>query len=245
MISLNTCKREADLPLHLPTWTEPFTRMQFVKIPKGTLQVDGNLVQPSLSKQTKIIPSFWLGIYEVSQEQWEQIMGAEEPHPEKPSPYRNNFPNYPIVSISYYEVEAFLSKFSALDSMYDYRLPTEWEWEYACRAGTESAFYFGDKISHSLANFNAEIQSTYASFGKFIGHPVNVGSYPPNAWGLYDMHGNVWEWVDGDYSSHEKTIRGGSWLFSAQQATSFNRRPHEPDTWGYSIGFRVVCENKK
>ncbi len=201
-------------------WTEPITGMEFVLIPGG-----GSLESED----------FWLASTEVTQEQWFRIMGNKELHPEKPSPFRNINKQYPIVSISYFDSQLYLEKLNKLSGKYHFRLPTEAEWEYACRAGTTTPFSYGEHISDSLVNF-----------GNNVGHPMPVGSYPPNPWGLFDMHGNVWEWVSDWYTpkSKEKVIRGGSWYFGADNAKSSSRRSHEPGLWGFSIGFRIVCEKK-
>lgn len=243
-------------------WKEPVTEMEFVKIPKGSFYMGNPIadtnVSYSESQHLVIIPGdFWLGRMEVTQAEWQKVMGDEEPHPEKPSPFRNDNKNYPVVSISYFDVQIFLQKLEKVSPGNRFRLPTEAEWEYACRAGTITNFNTGMQISDSLANYNAEIISSYSSIGKYIGHPTPVGSYPPNQWGLYDMHGNVWEWVSDCYAPYTtnkeinphdpqddtlKIIRGGSWYFAADNARSYSRKIHPPQLWGFSIGFRIVRE---
>lgn len=240
---------------------EPISGMEFIRIEKGCFLMgnhEKNIYSEALHK-VNISKGFWLGKTEVTQKQWQAIMGKEEIHPEKPSPFRGLNSEYPVVSVSYFDIERFLSKLNELSKEYFFRLPTEAEWEYACRAGTITPFSYGLKLSDTLANFNAEIPSDYSTPGAFLAHPKSVGSYAPNQWGLYDMHGNVWEWVSdwyGPYSidevtdpkgpiiGKEKVIRGGSWYFGAENAKSSKRRTHEPELWGFSIGFRVVCENK-
>ena len=243
---------------------EPVLGMEFVQIPKGSFQMgEGQHKEDSNLKSTHgvtISNDFWLGRTEVTQSQWQQIMGSEEMHPEKPSPFRGLNPNYPVVSVSYLDIERFLKRLNELSGQYHFRLPTEAEWEYACRAGTTTPFAFGSRLDDSMANFNAEIPSEYSSIGKFLEHPTPVASFAPNPWGLYDMHGNVWEWVSdwhasysmkeltdpkGPNSGKEKIIRGGSWYFGAENAKSSYRKTHAPDLWGFSIGFRIVCEKKE
>lgn len=257
-----SCNSKQPKPLLI--WKEPVTGMEFVKIYKGSFYM-GNPVTKTDSSNSELLhpvtltKEFWLGRMEVTREQWQQVMGDEEPHPEKPSPFRNDNPKYPVVSKSFFDVQNFLQKLEKLSPGNRFRLPTEAEWEYACRAGTSTNFNTGMQISDSLANYNAEIPSKYSSIGKFIGHPTPVGSYPPNRWGLYDMHGNLWEWVSdwygpylpekeinpkGPQSITLKIIRGGSWYFAADNARSFSRRTHPPQLWGFSIGFRVVREKK-
>lgn len=242
-------------------WKESVTGMEFILIPKGDFLM-GNRENKSNSEilhKVSISKDFWLARMEVTQEQWQKIMGNEEIHPEKPSPFANENPQYPVVSVSYFDIQQFLEKLNELSKEGHFRLPTEAEWEYACRAGTTSPFSCGLLLADYLANFNAEIPSIYAIQGKNIGHPTPVGSYPPNSWGLYDMHGNVWEWVSDWYAPYspeeaidpqgtpignQKVIRGGSWYFGAANALSSFRKTHEPDLWGFSIGFRIVCEKR-
>lgn len=255
-ISSASCQKK-----QVPIIKEPVLGMEFVHIPKGSFQMGGNEMNvDSISESThkvNISGDFWLGRTEVTQEQWQKIMGDEEIHPEKPSPYRGVNPKYPMVCVSYFDIEKFHERLNQLSGEYHFRLPTEAEWEYACRAGTTTPFSYGLSLTDSLANFNAEEPSEYSALENFPGHPEPVGSYPPNHWGLYDMHGNVWEWVSDWYAPYsdeevtnpkgpaygkEKVIRGGSWYFGAGNAKSSSRRSHEPGLWGFSIGFRIVCE---
>lgn len=224
----------------------------------GSRHQDSSLKHETLHK-VRISQDFWLGRTEVTQQQWAQIMGPDEIHPEKPSPFRFSHPEYPVVSISYYDIQVFLKRLNELSEDIIFRLPTEAEWEYACRAGTRTRFSSGNRLSDSQANYKAALESPYSIPGKNVGHPKAVGSYPPNPWGLFDMHGNVWEWVSdwhapysiqisadpqGPPEGSEKVIRGGSWYFGADRARSAARSTHAPDLWGFSIGFRIVCEKK-
>jgi formylglycine-generating enzyme required for sulfatase activity len=144
----------------------------------------------------------------------------------------------------------------------EYRLPSEAEWEYACRAGTTTPFHFGETITTELANYDGNF--TYASEpkGKYLKKTTDVGSFTPNAFGLYDMHGNVWEWCQDDWHDNYidapkdgsgwtsqsgiilKVLRGGSWLGSPQDCRSASRNYSNWDgrAFIYSyVGFRVVC----
>jgi formylglycine-generating enzyme required for sulfatase activity len=239
--------------------------MEFILIPKGSFYMGDSLSKTDITNNelmhfVSISHDFWLAQTEVTQEQWQKVMGDEELHPDKPDPFYKDNPDYPVVSKSFYDVKNFIKRLEALSPGLRFRLPTEAEWEYACRAGTRTSFYTGTKLSDTLANFNAEIPSLYSDIGRKIGHPTKVGSYPPNQWGLYDMHGNVWEWVSdwyGQYSLKEETnpqgpptgtlkvIRGGSWYFGADNARSPTRGTHDPQLWGFSIGFRIVCEKSE
>ena len=243
-------------------WVEPYTGLEFILIPKGSFYMGNSLSRLDSSNNeflhlVTISHDFWLARMEITQEQWQKVMGDEELHPDKPNPFCKDNPGYPVVSKSFYDVINFIKRLNTLSSGNRFRLPSEAEWEYACRAGTLSSFYTGTNIFDTLANFNAKIPSIYSDIGRNIGHPTEVGSYPSNQWGLYDMHSNVWEWVSdwyGQYSSKEeinpqgpptgtlKVIRGGSWYFGADNARSSTRGTHDPQLWGFSIGFRIVCE---
>lgn len=256
LLGLTACKNET-----LSVLKEPVSGMEFVKIKKGRFFMGDHekLNDSETLHEVKITYDYWLGKTEVTQAQWQRIMGDKEPHPQKPSPFRNVNPDYPIVSVSYFDIKVFLDKLNDLSTEYQFRLPTEAEWEYACRAGTKTPYSFGALIYDSLANYNAAIPSKYTTPGTYRGSPEPVGSYPPNQWGLYDMHGNVWEWVSDWFASYstesvtnptgpedgiDKVIRGGSWYFGAENAKSSFRKIHEPNLWGFSIGFRIICEKK-
>ena len=160
--------------------------------------------------------TFYIGKYEVTQEQWDAVMGN------KPSEEKGK--NLPVTSVSWKDCQEFIKKLNAKTDG-GYRLPTEAEWEYACRAGTTTAYSFGDEITPKDANYVS------SSTGK----PVAVGSYQPNAFGLYDMHGNVWEWCEdrhGEYpkvavtdpkgpaTGYGRVLRGGSFNLNASRARS-------------------------
>jgi len=240
---------------------EPLLGMEFIKIKKGSFLMGDrqNLNDSERIHEVHLTYDYWLGKTEVTQAQWRQLMGDAELHPEKPSPFRNMNPDFPIVSISYHDIELFLEKLNDVSTDYQFRLPTEAEWEYACRAGSKTPFSYGTKLTNRLANYNASFKSKYSEEGIFLRSPTPVGSYPANQWGLYDMHGNAWEWVSDWYAPYaadpvinptgpdtgkEKIIRGGSWYFGAAYAKSSSRRIHEPQLWGFSIGFRLVCEKR-
>ena len=258
LIFIYSCSHNQTKPFS--NWKDPITEMEFILLPKGSfLMGDSKANETDRQHKVTISENFWMGKTEVTQKQWSEIMGNEEIHPEKPSLWRNSNPQYPVVSISYTDVQHFIEKLNKISKTSYFRLPTEAEWEYACRSGTVTPFSYGDRISDSLVNFNAKISSAYSIIGDYLAHPEPVGSYPPNQWGLYDMHGNVWEWVSDWYASYPKShiidprgpqngeykiIRGGSWHYGAQNARSSSRRTHEPNLWGFSIGFRLVREKK-
>jgi formylglycine-generating enzyme required for sulfatase activity len=172
---------------------------------------------------------FWMGAHEVTQAEWQDVMGAN------PSHFHGD--RLPVEGVSWFDVETFLERMTSRNPGNRFRLPTEAEWEYACRAGTATTYNVGDTLTTAQANIARDMADTAA--GQGATRPV--GSYPPNAWGLYDMHGNVWEWT-ADATGDLKIIRGGSWYFDAASAPCGLRYTHRPQDTGFSLGFRVVRE---
>ncbi len=191
--------------------------------------------------QVKIKP-FYLSKYEVTQAQWVAVMGNN------PSLYKNT--NRPVDQVTWFEVQEFIQRLNQIEESTQYRLPSEAEWEYAARAGSDTAYAHGDDT--------AELHD-YAWFG----HEGNVGSRPvggrkPNAWGLYDMHGNVWEWVEdcwhddyhgaptdgrpwlGKGDCAERVVRGGAWNSSAEFVRSAVRGSYTFDLNDVGNGFRLA-----
>ena len=141
-----------------------------------------------------------------------------------------------------------------------YRLPTEAEWEYACRAGTDTPFYFGETLSGRVANYNSSVVYQGEPAVDSRGRTNPVGEFSPNALGLYDMHGNVWEWCADDWHSNydgapidgrvwdasndsrSRILRGGSWLYDLGDCRSAFRYNLSPDLADYYVGFRLVCD---
>ena len=218
-------------------------KMDFVLIPAGTFMMGAEDSRPDEKPATKvtITGTFYFGKYEVTQEQWQAVMGSN------PSYYKGT--NLPVEQVSWNSAQGFLTNLNDRVKGYRFRLPTEAEWEYACRAGTTTQYSFGDG------------DGALPEYGWFTGngerktHPV--GEKKPNPWGLYDMHGNVWEWCQDWYAPYPggdvtdptgpatgKTIvmRGGSWshgsrdLWSSYRFGRFNR-----DFPFRSVGFRVVA----
>jgi formylglycine-generating enzyme required for sulfatase activity len=190
------------------------------------------------------VNSFAIGKYPVTQAQYEAVMGIN------PSYFKNNLQN-PVEQVSYDDAIAFCQKLSQLTGK-NYRLPTEAEWEYACRAGTTTDYYFGDYFDDYLKDY-----AWYYGNSQDETHPV--GQKKPNAWGLYDMSGNVWEWcantwhdnydgapTDGSawIENGNDNLRGGSWGCNPDDCRSAIRYYYDRrDIRSHSFGFRVVCDN--
>ena len=207
--------------------------------------------------EVSITRSFCIGAYEVTQKQYETVMGNN------PSgfPANNGGPDFPVEQVSWDEAVKFCKKLSDLLAEKKagrvYRLPTEAEWEYTCRAGTETATHYGNSLSSKDANFNGERPYNNAPVGPYVDKTAKVGSYQANKFGLFDMHGNVWEWCSDWYDENyyknspkadppgpdqgqERVLRGGSWYNSGTTARAAFRHHVEPEVKYWDVGFRVV-----
>jgi len=235
-------------------WTEPITGISFVRIPPGEFWMGSPLDEPSREEQESrhrvhLPTAFYLGRFEVTQGQWRRVMGSQ------PSRATTCGASCPVESVSFVEIQEFLRRLNRLVPHGRFRLPTEAEWEYACRAGTTTAFSTGPTLTTDQANFDGRYPLDGQPKGRFRGGPTPVGSFSPNPWGLYDMHGNVWEWCADNHCPYPKTevtnpvgrcdsglrvIRGGSWAFGADSARCALRYTHHPQDRGPSLGFRVA-----
>lgn len=244
--------------ISLPTWSEPVTGMVFIELPPGRFAMGSPPSEPLREPGERLHPveitrSYWIGRTEVTQAQWQRVMGGD------PSRF-GGVGELPVESVNWFEIEVFLERLAGLSPGNRFRLPTEAEWERACRAGSATAFAWGDVLVSERANFDASDPSPLSPRGSALGRPTPVASFPPNAWGLFDLHGNVWEWcadepcpypaatdtleVDplGACGSRLKVIRGGSWHFAADSARCALRYTHAPSDRGSSLGFRVLRE---
>ena len=235
-------------------WTEPVTGMRFVPVPAGRFMMGSRIAESyrrdeEVPHEVTITSPFLLGQFEVTQEQWRAVMGTT------PSVFQGD-PTRPVENVSWLDVQEFLRRLTATSSDGRFRLPTEAEWEYACRAGAATTYHVGESLGAMHARIDPrrpdDPEGPPASGG-----PVPVGSFAPNAWGLHDMHGNVWEWTADAHCSYSpdpsidprpacdgplKVIRGGSWYFRADSARCAARYTHRPQDRGFSLGFRVVRE---
>ncbi|MGB7376926.1 MAG: formylglycine-generating enzyme family protein [Rivularia sp. (in: cyanobacteria)] len=209
------------------------------------------------------VQGFFMGKYPVTQAQWRAVANLPQIERKlKPDPSRFKGDNRPVEQVNWFDAVEYCQRLSQLTKR-NYRLPSEAEWEYACRAGTTTPFHFGETITSELANYNAE--STYgdAPKGESRGETTEVGSFGvANGFGLYDMHGNVYEWCADQYNSsyekaptdgsawiesendndnHSRLLRGGSWTLVPDYCRSAYRFDSYPDYDRYFIGLRVVC----
>jgi formylglycine-generating enzyme required for sulfatase activity len=240
--------------------------MEFVLIPAGRFTMGSPAGQGSDDErpqhEVEITRPFYLGVHPVTQAQWQAVMGSNPSRfcatgTGKDRVGGRNTNNFPVERVSWHDAQDFLRKLGALETERaagrQYRLPTEAEWEYACRGGAESAtaFYFGNSLSSTQANFD------FAGTGGAGSSTCKVGSYPANGFGLHDMHGNVSEWCADWYDEHyyrksprcdpqgpsagaDRVFRGGSWDFSASYCRSAHRDSAHPSNQFSRVGFRVT-----
>ena len=253
---------------HEPVFTNSIG-MKLVLVPAGEFLMGSHYSQRTTDDswpqhRVRITQPFYMGAYEVTQEEYERILYNRPSHFGDTGVGWQRVENldtnrYPVDRVTWGEAVEFCRRLSELPEEAAagrvYRLPTEAQWEYACRADTKSAYSFGDAINLTQANINGV--SNRSAGNEPLFRTAQVGSYPPNSFGLYDMHGNVWEWcVDGKrhYSASTQTdpqgpaalycmLRGGAWDFPAE----FCRSDYRTEAMaGYVyFGFRVVCEVAK
>ena len=215
--------------------------------------------------EVTLTKGFWMAKFETTQGQWGRVIG------QLPGELTLELPDgddYPVGNVNFAEAEGFCQKLTELGHQtgelpknWEFRLPTEAQWEYACRAGTTTATAFGDKLSSRQANFKGKPYNG-AEPGPSLGRAAKVGSYPPNGWGLHDMHGNIYEWcrdwyhqklpggADPDLSSVKRAMnrngtfsrvrRGGAWCDDGWPCRSACRLRFEPERRYDHIGFRLV-----
>jgi formylglycine-generating enzyme required for sulfatase activity len=236
--------------------------MMLVEIPPGRFTMGSSTAEVSRSDDellhdVEITRPFFLGQTEVTQQQWRTVMGNAPGH------FTGCGPRCPVENVSYTDVQRFLDKLNAhTPQTLRYRLPSEAEWEYACRARTTGPFSTGENLTTAQANYNG--RQPYGAFpaGEFRQKPTPTGTFPLNPWGLADMHGNVWEWTSdwygpysegraanidphGAVSGDKRVIRGGSWFFDANSARCALRYTHAPQDKGFSLGFRIAADRAR
>jgi formylglycine-generating enzyme required for sulfatase activity len=228
------------------------TSLEMVKIPGGNFQMgslSGEGADDELPQHTVQVPEFWMGKYPVTQAQWRFVAALPQVKIKlEAKPSRFDGDNRPVERVSWHQSVEFCQRLSRKTGN-EYRLPSEAEWEYACRAKTLTKFYFGDVLTPKIANFNEN-----------VGKTTNVGIYKPSVFGLYDMHGNVWEWCFDNYFNNYKNapfdgsacidsdnenngiyvLRGGSWVGDPNDCRSAYRGRNLTDNYDSYVGFRVV-----
>ena len=203
------------------------------------------------------VPTFFMGRYPVTQAQWRIVAGWEKGLETDPSRFKGD--NRPVEQVSWHDAKEFCQRLSKITKRH-YRLPTEAEWEYACRAGTKTPFACGETISTELANYNGKYTYKRGKTGEYREETTPVDHFGwTNAWGLSDMHGNVYEWCEdhwhknyenasingstwmNDDNSQLRVRRGGSWDDDPGDCRSAFRGYDFPGFRGSSIGFRLIC----
>lgn len=234
-------------------------KMEFVRIRKGKFMMGSPKDEQGRAScenqhEVELTQDFYLGKFAVTQAQYKAIAG------EKPSDYKGE--KIPVYYGSWDEAVKYCEALSKKLNR-KVTLPTEAQWEYACRAGTKTPFHFGSKLNGDLANCNGNFPYGTEVKGPFKDKPTEVGSYPANPWGLYDMHGNVLQWCQDYFDTYEKVegkrdpvqvvkqdfnarvIRGGSCFNDAQYCRSAYRYGSANDGRGYYIGFRICIAIEK
>jgi formylglycine-generating enzyme required for sulfatase activity len=228
--------------------------MKLAWIPAGTFMMGSTSKEKGrgddeFSHAVNLSRGFYLGVHLVTQEEWLAVMGNN------PSEFQGS-KQLPVDSVSWDDCQTFLRRLSEKEKK-SYRLPTEAEWEYACRAGTTTPFHVGATLSTDQANYNGNFVYGPGLKGTYRAKTTPVGEFPPNAWGLYDMHGNLWQWCadwhgglarkeitdpTGPKSGKNHILRGGSWGSNPVFCRSANRNFADPASRTEFYGFRVALD---
>lgn len=255
----------------LTLWREPLIDLEFVWLAGGCFQMGqspqerNTLIEEAgelkyrdfyadeLPQHQVCVDGFWLARREISRLQWIQLMASE--------PFATGLAdNHPATNISWLKAMDFIVVLNGV-SEENFRLPSEAEMEYAIRAGTQTPFHTGETISTGQANYNGDHTFGPGQKGAYLGKTAPTGSYPANRFGLFDLHGNVWEWCsdwyDKDYyrdspvdnpqgpeTGKKKVMRGGSWFTAPRSVRSANRRGLKPDIALEDSGFRLVVKRE-
>jgi uncharacterized protein (TIGR02996 family) len=228
--------------------------VRFALIPAGTFLMGsprkelGRFADEGPRHKVTLARPFYLEVFQVTQAQWRAVMGTN------PSQFAGD--HRPVECVSHDDCQEFCRRLSAKEER-TYRLPSEAEWEYACRAGTTTPFSCGGTLTDQLANYDANCTYADGPRGVYRERTARVGSFPPNAFGLYDMHGNVREWCadwlgsyprrhvtdpQGPPTGVDRVLRGGAWYNIPGYCRCAFRRGHAPDTRDSQVGFRLCLE---
>ena len=197
---------------------------------------------------------YWLADTACTQALWQAVME------DNPCHFKGDV--LPVEEVSWNDIQDFIRELNGLTKGLNLRLPTEAEWEYACRAGTETPFSFGKTIDSEQVNFDGNYPYANSKKSEYREKLVTVGSLPCNEWGLYEMHGNVWEWCEDWYGEYEtnneitvnprgpstgtyRVLRGGSWNYDARSCRSAQRTSYRPEIRYYDVGFRLVSGHQE
>jgi len=238
-------------------YIEPMTGMVLAAVRPGSFMMGTNEAEPGRGSdeylhRVTITQLFYIGQHEVTQAQWSRVMGSN------PSRF-TGCEKCPVEQVDFYQVNAFLSRLNAGNTAMRFRLPTEAEWEYACRAGSRSPFATGAQLTTSQANIDTRFAAGPED-GAAYDRTLAVGKFPANKWGLHDMHGNVREWTNDWYGPYDprrehdpagtergsrKATRGGGWRSDANSARCGLRQAQAPQDAADDLGFRVVAEPRR
>lgn len=247
-------KSSAHVKSELQMFKSPVLGADFVLVTPGTFIMgspgdEKGRNEDETAHNVTIKNPFYMQTKEVTQGQWKKVMGKN------PSYFGECGDDCPVEQVSFADIQEFITKLNQLEKTTKYRLPTEAQWEYAARAGTVTPFFTGKCLSTEQCNFNGSYNLPGCPGGKSRRATVKTGFFSPNPWGIYDMHGNVLEWVSdwkGSYPDAPVTdpvgpaagtlrvVRGGSWQDSAKYCRSAYRNGYPPDKRSPDIGFRLV-----
>jgi formylglycine-generating enzyme required for sulfatase activity len=265
--ALSRADKDADVDPEPPGALLNTVGMKLKRIPSGKFMMGspgdekGRQEVESPQHEVEISKAFYLGVYEVTQKQYEKVSGKNPSQHQKGRAFADTVKgvdtsDFPVEFVSWQDAVDFCKKLSDLPAEKKagrvYRLPTEAEWEYACRAGSKTPYNLGDELDSKKANVNPGLART-----------CKVGSYKPNKWGLYDMHGNVCEWCSDWYAGGyyknspkkdppgpangglDRVMRGGCLVYGATDCRSARRDNGRPNSQVGTVGFRAACDLKR
>src|SRR5262245_50259798 len=250
-------RRMSDLSAYGALSAEPFfltsSGILMRRVDAGTFWMGGGNGVPG-TRRVEIPNDFYLGIFPVTQGEWQSVMGNQPSHFLAAGLGVADTSRFPVESVSWHDVQEFLARLSGLEASvaWAYRLPTDAEWEYACRAAATTVedcsfdFYFAartNELSSWSANFNGRKPAGRATRGPYLRRPTRVGTYPPNALGLFDMHGNVWEWTETAVGS-TYILRGGAWHSHGRHCRAANHFAYTPEFRSNILGFRLAATRR-
>ena len=226
---------------HLFRWCEPGTFLM------GSPEDEPERGSDETQHPVTLTRGFWIAETPVTQALWEIFMGD--------NPSRFKGAELPVEQVSWNDAQRFINKLNGIKPELQLCLPTEAQWEYACRAGTTTPFSFGDNITTDQVNYNGNYLYNDGNTGEYRSQTVEVKSLPPNAWGLYQMHGNVLEWCQDRYGQYPRqsltdpqgatsgtsgVVRGGSWIYDGEDCRSAARFSGDPANRNDYCGFRLA-----